>query len=63
MIRYAPSHDARDPSLASQHVRRDPFSAPDALKETTIDGGCAEGSSGAEKKCERDGRVGVELDG
>jgi hypothetical protein len=57
------SHDARDPSLAFQQVGRDPFGAPDALKETTIDGGCAEGSSGAEKKGERDNRVGVELKG
>lgn len=56
-------HDARDPSLAFQHVGRDPFGALDSLKETTIDGGCAEGSSGAEKKGERDGLVGVELDG
>jgi hypothetical protein len=27
-----------------------------------IDGGCAEGSSGAEKKSECDGRVGVEVE-
>ena len=49
--------------LRLNKVGRDPFGAPDALKETAIDGGCAEGSSGAEKKGERDGRVGVELDG
>lgn len=60
---HAPGHDARDPSLASQQVRRDPFGALDALEETTIDGGCAKGSSGSEKKGECDGRVGVELYG
>jgi hypothetical protein len=38
---HAPSHDARNPLLASKQVGRDPFGAPDALKETTIDGGCA----------------------
>ena len=62
-VGHAPSHDTRDPSLASQQVRRDPFGVLDALKETTIDGGCAEGCSGAEKKGdESDSRFGVELE-
>ena len=62
-VGHAPGHDTRDPSLASQQIGRDPFGVLDALKETTIDGGCAEGRSGAEKKgCESDSRFGVELE-
>jgi hypothetical protein len=51
------------PSLTSEQVGRVPFGTPDSLKETTIDSGCAEGSSRAEKKGEPDGHVGIELDG
>ena len=62
---HVPGHNARDPSLAPQHVGRDPLRVLDALEEATIGGGCPERGSRAEKKCsERDagGRVGVELD-
>jgi hypothetical protein len=60
---YAPSHDPSDPSLALQQVRRNPFRVLDPLEEPAIDGRGPERGSGAEKKCERDDGVCVELYG
>jgi hypothetical protein len=61
-VEHAPSHDARDPPLARQQVRRDPFRALDALEEAAIDGGPPKCGRKAEKECERDDGVGVALD-
>ncbi len=58
---HAPSHDPSDPSLALQQVRRNPFRGLDPLEELAIDGRGPERGSGAEKKCERDDGVCVEL--
>ena len=58
---HAPSHDPSDPPLALQQVRRKPFRVLDALEEPAIDGRGPERGSRAEKKCERDNGVCVEL--
>lgn len=58
----APGHDARDPSLPLQQVRRDPLRALDALEEAAIDGRHGERGCRAEKERERDESVGVGLE-